>query len=133
MMTMTMMDMYQQTIENRVPEWVPTTEEEEQAILDEYNTELRTPAEPEETEAVEIYDPEYDYYMDEILEGEQASESNAYGLEDEYKQDFEEWKYNYEWFGKTFQEWIQEKQAYWEEVARETEENWRESYTDRSR
>lgn len=59
------------------------------------------------------------------LDGEQVSgggEQDAYGLEGAYKTDFEDWCKNYHWFGKTFQEWIQEKQEYWEEFARDQEE-----------
>lgn len=52
------------------------------------------------------------------------TEDNAYGLEDQYRDDFNDWSYNYKWFGRTFQEWIQDKQEYlrgWEEEQKEND------------
>lgn len=50
------------------------------------------------------------------------NESEFYGLEGEYKDDFKAWCKNYHWFNRTFQEWIQEKNDFYEEMEREQRE-----------
>ena len=80
----------------------------------------------------EQFPSEYDTFIIMINEtgSTEETEKNAYGLEGEYKKDFEEWKHNYDWFGRTFQEWIQEKKEYERKLIREMAESWEDDKCD---
>lgn len=123
-----MMDQqYPATMNQNLPALINFSDEE---IMEQYNRALMVPLEADE-QPMPIYDiidgTDIEYGLEEEKE---ESEENAYGLEGEYKKDFEEWKHNYNWFGKSFQEWIQEKQEYQRELIREMEENWEDDMSD---
>jgi len=105
----------------------------DEQIMEQYNHALIVPVEEDDQST-----PVYDIY--DIIDGadiecgiqeeKEDTEENAYGLEGEYKTDFEAWKHNYSWFGKSFQEWIQEKQEYERELIREMAESWEDYMSD---
>ena len=112
-----MMD--QQYAHQNLPALINYSDEQ---IMEQYN---RAVMEPDEQSM-----PIYDDIECGIAEEKEESEGNAYGLEGEYKKDFEAWKNNYNWFGKSFQEWIQEKKDYERELIREMAESWEDNMSD---
>lgn len=128
---------YEKMVKWGEPVTVTNNTNEIRAILEEYSTKIREPEQPEPVEYIVI--PNYDennniiededpvYFVDDL---EANLAANSYGLEGHYKHDFDTWRANYNWFGRSFQEWIQEKQDYERELFREMRESWEDDRTD---
>lgn len=114
--------MDQQYAHQNLPALINFSDEQ---IMEQYNSAAMVPVEADEQPM-----PIYDDIECGIEEEKEESEENAYGLEGEYKKDFEAWKNNYNWFGKSFQEWIQEKHEYERELIREMAESWEDNMSD---
>jgi hypothetical protein len=91
-------------------DWLDTTAS--QSTIDMYNKKLLEDLEDYKQDPENMCIITYEDDIPYISASREGNDDNEYGLEGKYKKDFIKWKNDYSWYGKTFQEWIQDKKQY---------------------